>query len=348
MAASARLTIGEDSLTSPDAVAPGFAPALRVLARTGDLYLVNRGPDATSPGFRICPRCGRNLGPNEEAHTYAAHIPPFFGNRRGPQAGLQCPNRQPSLNRVLLGHRFPSEIVQLGVELPPSLDADNRRGQAGGRAVWLSFGTLVANAAARVLQINAEELAVGVRSMRRPGDRVHGEVFLYDTLPGGAGHAREVQANLEPILRQALDDGHSCANPQCSGACYNCLLDYQNQPLHALLDRRLGTAMLQFLLEGREPSLSQQDAEAAVARLSPYVPTGWRALGPQRVAGHFVPAAFGRPDGQRIGIMVRHALQARPNANTIRELFINGLQPYLFTDFDLIRRPFWVINQVGP
>ena len=45
-----------------------------MLVRTGDIYMSNRGPDPTAPGFRICPQCGRmvrNLIDNARRHGAA-------------------------------------------------------------------------------------------------------------------------------------------------------------------------------------------------------------------------------------------------------------------------------------
>jgi hypothetical protein len=344
-ATPARLAVGDDSFSSSESTRPAYAPGLCVLVRVGDLHMVNRGPNVDQPGFRICPRCGRSLGPTDAAHTYPADVPPFGGPSPGPRAGDPCSVGNPPAERVLLGHRFPSEVILLGVELPASLDADVR--QASGRAIWLSFGTLVLNAAARVLQINPEELRVGVRSVARPGERLHGEVYLYDTLPGGAGYAREVSAHLEPVLRQALADSRACADPECAGACYRCLLDYQNQPVHGLLDRGLGRTVLAHLLDGTHPALDEARGDELVASLRPYVPDRWRESGPETLGGVRFPLTLRSATGERLGVSPRPALQAVPDAGLQRELLAQGIILCSHTDFDLTRRPHWVMNQIA-
>ncbi len=341
----ARLAVGDDSFTSPSSVQPAFAPNLHVLVRVGDLHMVNRGPDVDQYGFRICPQCGRSLGHSETVHTYPAHIPPFDGPNRGPRAGYQCPNVNPSPNRVLLSHRFPSEIVLLGVDLPQSMDADVRL--ASGRAAWLSFGTVVLNAASRVLQIDPDELRVEVRSALRPGNRLHGEVYMHDTLPGGAGYARDVENNLEAILRQALQDSLTCTDPQCTGACYSCLLDYQNQFRHALLDRHLGHTVLDFLLNGVQPSLTRSEIDLAASRLQPYLPDDWTASGQSTIAGQYFPLTVHNASGEHLGILPRHALEAEPDPSLRQQLLTSGIRVCSYTDFDMMRRPFWVINEIA-
>lgn len=341
----AQLAVGEYAADSPASTKPSFAPNLRVLVRLGDLHVINRGVDPQQPGFRICPQCGRSLGPGVSSHTYPADIPPDYGTNRGPRAGTPCPNNQPSGNKYILGHRFPSEVIQFGVELPPELDADNTR--PSGRAVWHSFGTLLQNAAARVLQINPEELRAGVRSVRRPGDRIHGEVYLYDTLPGGAGYARDVNANLETILRQALSDAARCQNPDCEGACYGCLLDYQNQRYHALLDRKLGMALLDFLLNGAEPSLPTGTSSILVEQVRPFIPDGWNEIAPREIAGQDVPLILRDERGQALGLLPRHTLRAEPDANIQQQFLIQGVRCCSFTEFDLLKQPLSVVKQMG-
>ncbi|HJX85862.1 MAG TPA: helicase-related protein, partial [Candidatus Angelobacter sp.] len=137
----ARLAVGEYALTSQQAITPAFSEALRVLLRVGDLHIVNNGADPQFPGFRICPTCGRALSDTDTSHSYPANIPPDYGPSRGPRAGSQCPNITPSQGKVVLGYQFPTEVVQIGVELPPALDADVT--SASGRAIWFSFGTLL-------------------------------------------------------------------------------------------------------------------------------------------------------------------------------------------------------------
>lgn len=341
----ARLAIGDDSFMSPNSIIPDFAHNLHVLVRTGDLHVINRGPDRSNPGFRICPQCGRNLSDNETTHTYPAHIPPFEGRNRGPRAGQQCSNAHPSTNRVLLGYGFPSEVILLGVDLPLSMDADVR--SASGRAVWLSFGTLVLNAASRILNINPDDLHVDVRPVARPNGRVHGEVYLYDTLPGGAGYARDIQANLETILRNAHENSQCCPNSDCGGACYSCLLDYHNQFYHALLDRSLGYSILEYLLNNSHPSLTREETDEAASHLQPYLPDEWTTLGPADIAGQYFPLTLRNSHGKYIGILPRHALAAYPDNNALQMYLDQGIHCFSCTEFDLHRRPFWVINMIG-
>jgi len=247
---------------------------------------------------------------------------------------------------VILGHRFVSEVILLGVDLPEELDAPFQA--PAGKAIWYSFGILVANAAALVLQIDQAELKIGVRAVRRtPGNRLHGEVFLYDDVPGGAGYARAIEQNLEAILRKALELGDACPNPDCQGACYHCMFDYRNQTFHPLLDRKLGAALLRFLLHKRLPDLDPVQVKNNAIALAEYARMNWTILPETTLDGQYFPLVLRDSEGVAVGLWIIHPLQARP-AREERQAFLSayGMRCAVHTTFDLERRPFWVLNNL--
>jgi len=220
--------------------------------------------------------------------------------------------------------------------------------QPSGRAVWYSFGVLIANASAIILQIDPGELKVGVRAVRRgPGHRLHGEVFLYDDVPGGAGYARAIEQNLEAILRKALELGEHCVNPNCGGACYHCMFDYRNQMLHPLLDRELGAALLRFVLHNQQPSLKPVQVTRGASALAEYAQTSWEVLPGRTVGNQYFPCVLRDQDGVEVGLWVIHPLEERPISEE-RQAFLSayGLRCAVHTTFDLDRRPFWVLNHL--
>jgi hypothetical protein len=338
--------VGQTSFNTGKPQIP-FAPNLYIRVRRGELFTCNKGPNPDYPGFIICPVCGRALDPdNPGSHRYPASVPPFRGKNAGPRAGDPCPNTTDFHNQVILGHQFFSEVILLGVDLPPTLDAPLQ--QPSGKAVWYSFGVLIANAAALILQIDPGELKVGVRAVRRgPGFRLHGEIFLYDDVPGGAGYARAIEQNLEAILRKALELGEHCENPRCGGACYHCMFDYRNQMLHPLLDRELGAALLRFVLRNQQPSLDPEQVARGATALAEYARTSWEVLPGRTVGDQYFPCVLRDQDGVEVGLWVIHPLQARPTSEE-RQAFLSsyGLRCAVHTAFDLERRPFWVLNHL--
>ena len=169
---AAQLLVGANALVNGQNH-PSFAPSLYSSVYVGDLFMRNIGPDRERPGFLLCPNCGRLVDPDKpERHTYPADVPPHRGYRRGPRAGSPCPITRDFANSVALGHKFRSEVVLLAVDMPDFLDAPFM--EPSGRAVWHSFGTLMGEAAARALQINPDEIQVGVRPMCDSFGRVSG------------------------------------------------------------------------------------------------------------------------------------------------------------------------------
>ena len=340
----AQLLVGANAIARAQG-SSSFAPNLYSAVHVGDLFMRNMGPDHANPGFTLCPACGRLIDSDGSSqHTYPAHVPPHRGYRRGPRAGEPCPNRVDFDNRVVLGHRFNSEVILLAVDMPTFLDAPIV--EPSGRAVWYSFGTLMVEAAARYLQISPDEIQVGVRPMRDSYGRVQGEVFIYDNVPGGAGYARAIMDSLHNVTELALEMGRGCPNPNCSGACYHCLLGYRNQQIHNLLDRNLSVAVLEYLLEDRRPSLNRQRAVGMATRIEEYTRSNWAMVDASETPAQF-GAVFQVANGDRVGIQAIHPLSTRSFEAALRRLGeATGIFPRTYTSFDLLRRPFWVANDM--
>ena len=307
--------------------------------RAGELYVVNRGNPGPNeePGFWICSRCGRSLNSARENHTVPEHM--------GPGRLRRC--RGQATQKSVLLHGFRSDVALIAVELPATLSANPIYPR--GRAAWLSFGNALLRAAATHLQIDTSELAVGMRPWQHPDGRLMGEVFLYDTLPNGAGYADEVVRDIDRILEVAHDICAGCRNTHCETACYRCLLDYGNQRYHVLLNRYIAVDLLNFVREGREPELSQERQERALGHLEHFALPGYD-LAPAVVhdfgQGRQIARVLTTPEGSRISLWPIHTLRLPPEesvATTAREM---GTIPAYISEFDLTVRPFWVWNQI--
>jgi len=97
----------------------------------------------------------------------------------------------------------------------------------------------------KLFQLESRELA----SEALPSSRDRKEILFYEASEGGAGVLRQLvedPAVIPRLARAALDICHfnpdtleDTAAERCGKACYECLLDYGNQPDHLLLDRFL-------------------------------------------------------------------------------------------------------------
>lgn len=318
-----------------------FGDRMLVTARVGDLTMVNLGrPNRHGEfGFPICPTCGRSV-----EDTKKPHYRPTGSSAKG-TLGVQCPGKPG--NRSILLHQFRSDVALLGIDLPPELNPQAT--DASGVAAWYSFGTVLLRAACAQLDIQPEELAVGIRPWRREEGRVHAEVFLYDTLPGGAGYARDVIQNIVPIMRKAHELAGKCLNPECEGACYHCLFDYYNQQLHPLLDRKLALDLISLVLEGKMPQITRERQRKALKHLGEFLREQGDTLTlDETVAGVEVPGLLVRRNGPTLALWPIHTLSAEdaPELLAIKgTLQQAGVDVFFLREFDLERRPLHVWNQ---
>lgn len=81
------------------------------------------------------------------------------------------------------------------------------------------------------------------------------EVFLYDTLPGGAGFASQLPERGLELFQRALTLMKTCPE-DCDASCYRCLRSFKNKFEHSLLDRHVGVELLEYLLNGEAPGFN--------------------------------------------------------------------------------------------
>ena len=182
--------------------------------------------------------------------------------------------------------------------------------------------------------------------MRDSLGRIQGEVFIYDDVPGGAGYARAIHDNLKEVTELALNMGKHCPNKDCASACYHCLLGYKNQRIHSLLDRNLGVAVLNYVLLNQHPDLRESQKAGLLGGLNEYLRAGWKLMD-TRQSPEFFSAVFKTDGREPVGIHPVHPLSARPDESMLRQLLqVTRILPKIYTSFDLLRRPFWVANNL--
>jgi DEAD/DEAH box helicase domain-containing protein len=147
--------------------------------------------------------------------------------------------------------RLRPAVIPASLRLGPPLPSDPRPAESSlyARAAFYSWGHLLRLAACDLLDVEPRELDVAVRPVRSAGGETAYEVVLMDTLENGAGYCRHL-SELGPLrkLLESVTDVHrglaariaggEHAN-RCDGSCYDCLRDYSNTDLHAVLDWRL-------------------------------------------------------------------------------------------------------------
>jgi DEAD/DEAH box helicase domain-containing protein len=147
--------------------------------------------------------------------------------------------------------RLRPAVIPVGLRLGPPLPLDPTPNASSlyARAAFYSWGHLLRLAACDLLDVEPRELEVAVRPVRSEEGVTAYEVVLMDTLENGSGYCRHLSdcKQLRVLLDRVTDLDHgwvarvagSDRAPQCDGSCPDCLRDYSNADLHAVLDWRL-------------------------------------------------------------------------------------------------------------
>jgi superfamily II DNA/RNA helicase len=126
-----------------------------------------------------------------------------------------------------------------------------------------------------------EDMELSVEPLPSPDERR--QILIYESSEGGAGVLRQLVDNplrLAEVAREALsichfdpDTGENLgkaehATEECTIACYDCLMDYANQPDHLSLNRRLVRDYLMDLVKAEaKPGSGGLPRQAAYERM---------------------------------------------------------------------------------
>lgn len=236
-----------------------ITPQLRGLATRQHLLVSNSGPDGD--GYDYCVRCGRiesSVAP--EVNLSQPHPLPYPNDNDPPCPGF-------SSRGIVLGTDFPTDIAlfALRLEAPFRLPPAHSETVSAMRTVCEAL----AKAASLLLEIESGE----VLAEYRPALNEHGaagslvEVFLYDTLAGGAGFSPQLAPRGRELFELALHLLEHCPE-RCDSSCYRCLRSFKNKLDHALLDRFVGAQLLRHVLYGGPAPFDQSRAARSLAVLA--------------------------------------------------------------------------------
>ncbi len=211
------------------------------------LLVTNRGP--REEGYTYCTKCGL-IEPTAlpKGMVGAAHRKPYPDPR-----DANCPGGG-ATKGLVLGTDFITDVllVSISVNAPltliPSLLATD--------VALRTISEALTKAACARLELEANELQAEYRPALTVAGRDgrEAEIYLYDTLPGGAGFAQRVGRLGLVVFEEALRILDNCPE-NCDRSCYRCLRSYRNKFEHDLLDRHVGASLLRFALAGTAPTL---------------------------------------------------------------------------------------------
>ncbi|WP_140908582.1 DEAD/DEAH box helicase [Cognatiluteimonas lumbrici] len=229
------------------------SPRFKGLPFRRHLLVSNVGPKGE--GYRYCTSCGRIEAMNEPR-------PVLIGPHRRPyptDPGQEtCRGR--SVENVVLGAKFVTDIAlfSLQVDAPMNLAPGSYSSNIALRTV----SEALARAATNMLGIEPGEILAEFRPAMSPNmnSALCAEIFLYDTLPGGAGFSSAIPARAEELLGKARDLLAGCPG-KCDSSCYRCLRAFGNRIEHRSLDRHVGIELIDYLVTGVVPKAETRRLE---------------------------------------------------------------------------------------
>lgn len=269
------------------------------------LVMVNKGEEDRGqyPGFFICRSCGKSepsrVSPGPHKRDYLLT-----------RASGRCNG---DFESVYLGYGFSSDVMLMRIPLlaPLRFDPVLRREKEPIASALQSFAEALVICISHELDIDIREINAGYRFVGQNTGYV-ADLFVYDTLSGGAGYATEAGHVVEQVMDRMEILLGSCS---CSTSCDKCLRHYGNRFHHEILDRTLALDLLRYIRGGTipaAPSLAVQ--RYSLAPLQGLLSlAGWNVVEGANVPliadkdgrtaklysfpSLFVPSAFGYTDG---------------------------------------------------
>ncbi len=217
---------------------------LRVLPSRRHLLVSNTGP--RKDGYTYCTKCGRieaTAARSDELH--GTHLKPYPDD----DDKRSCDGINPT-RHLVLGTDFITDIALFSLRVNPPMSL--KPGHTSTLVVLRTVSEALAAAACQLLELEPGELMAEFRPALTPDGTtgLEAEVFLYDTLPGGAGFSTQLPESPVELFQRALDLLADCEEG-CDASCYRCLRSFKNKFEHSLLDRHVGAQLLRYLIDGQ-------------------------------------------------------------------------------------------------
>ncbi len=238
----------------------GINGRIRVLKARQHLLVSNTGP--RRDGYTYCVKCGRIEASSDPTPLLAApHRKPFPDDR-----DPMCPG-EGTTRHIVLGTDFITDIALFSLKVDDPVQI--RPGQYPTDVALRTVSEALAKGASQMLEIEPGELMAEYRPALTPEGRrgLEAEIFVYDTLPGGAGFSAQLVTRGRELFERALALVESCPE-RCDASCYRCLRSFKNKFEHGLLDRHVGAELLRYLLTGALPQFDPQRLRASTSLLA--------------------------------------------------------------------------------
>jgi len=238
---------------------------LKTFAEDRHLVVVNKGDPDVLHGFQVCTLCGKAVI-DQDTGGLASHKRPYQTSYIPGRGSRPPPTCDGVSRQVLLGNDFKSDLMIMRIKALAPLETTSDPGKAAFMAMQHAMKTLAEAlnlAASRHLDLDPSEFSSGFRVY--PTDpqnqEIIGEIYLFDTLSGGAGYASQIGNELREVLDAEVRQLLTNCPGRCDRSCYECLRHYGNQYFHNQLDRHLALALLDYALFDTLPALDDWPAQ---------------------------------------------------------------------------------------
>jgi hypothetical protein len=278
------------------------------------LITANKGQQEndTFQGFWVCEKCGKAATEPPPAAPHDRPYPIEYSFSQ-PRPTRHCDG---VFQNVFLGHVFATDLllIRMTIQPPMAIDTNNPVVLRALEDALYSIAEALRLAASRhpQLDLDPSEFGAGFRIVpSAEGDeKLHLDVYLYDTLSGGAGYAELAGQHLAEILDDVLVLLEDCT-AHCDRSCESCLRHYHNQHLRDRLDRFVGAQLLRHAMSGNIPeekaARTQAENLEGLARLLQL--DGFQCTALVNVDDCTVPLLV-RRDGESVAIGVQSGLLA--------------------------------------
>ena len=224
------------------------------------LLVSNTGPQ--KKGYLYCTKCGRiEADTVPKSSILGEHSKPF------PARDVEKICEGGGLTRhLVLGTNFITDIALFSMRVEPPFRL--KPGDSTTDVALRTVSEALARAACQLLEIEPGELVAEYRPAltQRGAEGLEAEIFLYDSLSGGAGFSSQLPQQAKKLFQRALRIMKTCPE-NCDASCYRCLRSFKNKFEHGLLDRHVGTELLEYLMTGRAPAFNKPRLDRSTALL---------------------------------------------------------------------------------
>jgi hypothetical protein len=214
--------------------------------RDGKLLYVNEG--RSSRGYKICFTCGSVMADKDKVC-------------KANYKGKKCSGSR--IEVVALGHVQQTDTLHIRFEPKPDVPIPS----PDNSSFWLSLMYALINGASRALQIERRDIGGVLYPRQTPDGKWEQNIVLYDDVPGGAGHVKQISQEFLAVFDEALVI-LNCTDCDPETSCTHCLRDYSNQVFYDLLKRHEALRFLESVRTDFISSTGADDKTGAVIALN--------------------------------------------------------------------------------